>query len=367
MNLLRKKNTTKRIAIVTNIPSPYRVTFFNELHKIIGNNLLVMYCAGNEPNRKWIVSNLYHNHVFLKKNILNFLSKYIYLNIDIINQLKKFSPDIIITGGFYPTMLLAIIYARTKKLVHFINSDSWSLTESDLRFYHKFLRKILYKSTDGFLPVSLKGKKNFELNYKIPEEKITIVPYVIDNNNYIKHIRNEKKYHLVFSGQFIERKMPFFFIEVCKELNSRIKDLSVLLLGDGPLFKPSIELLEKNKIKYYSAGFVQPMDIPNIMSYAKLLLFPTKQDGWGVVVNEAFALGLPVITCDNAGVSHDLVINGDNGYVLNLDIDLWVEKTYEVLINKNLYDYLSRNALKKIMEYSPTKIANKFLNTVLFT
>ncbi|MEM4260501.1 MAG: glycosyltransferase family 4 protein, partial [Candidatus Woesearchaeota archaeon] len=300
MNTLKKKNIIKaRIAIVTNIPSPYRVTYFNELNKILGDNLLVLYCANNEPNRKWIVNNLDHNHLYLKKNTLDIFSKYIYFNKDIINKLKIFSPEYIITGGFYPTMLLSILYARIKKKKHFINTDAWYLTESNFRFYHKILRKLIYKSTDGFLPVSKKGKSNLITIYKIPEKKITIVPYVIDNKQYAKHITNEKKYHVVFSGQFIERKMPFFFIDVCKELNLRINDFSVLLLGDGPLLKPSLELLEKHKVKYYSAGFVQPIKIPIIMSYAKMLLFPTKKDGWGVVVNEACALGLPVITCDN--------------------------------------------------------------------
>jgi len=61
-------------------------------------------------------------------------------------------------------------------------------------------------------------------------------------------------------------------------------------------------------------GVITPDKIPARLAVADLLVLPSRWDGWGVVINEAFSVGTPVIASDRCGGA-DLIKNGQNGYV----------------------------------------------------
>ena len=64
---------------------------------------------------------------------------------------------------------------------------------------------------------------------------------------------------------------------------------------------------------------------------ARIFLFPTRADVWGVVANEACAAGLPVLVTPHAGVAGELVVDGKNGFVRELDIDSWTDCALRLL------------------------------------
>ena len=101
----------------------------------------------------------------------------------------------------------------------------------------------------------------------------------------------------------------------------------VLLIGSGELKEDILKKLDEYGIDYDYPGFVETRNLPEYYSKAKILLFPTLNDTWGVVANEAMAAGLPVITCENAGVAHDLVIQEETGFVLPVEKEVWAEKS----------------------------------------
>lgn len=361
---MKKEDINIRIAIVTNIPSPYRVVFFNALNKLMGDKLLVLYCSGSEPNRQWKIGNLEHNHIFLRRSVFNRINPFVYLNVDVIRKLRSHSPDVIVTGGFYPTMLLSILYSRLNKKKHFINTDGWYLTEKELTIFHRLLRKIVYKSTTGFFPVSVKGQDTF-ISHGINPNKIHIIPYVIENQKFNLSEPVQKEYDVLFSGQLIERKMPVFYFNVCKALAEEKPDLKALIIGSGPLENEVTELFQKSKINYKYKGFVQQDQIPKIFASCKLFLFPTMSDGWGVVANETCASGVPTIIAENAGAAGDLIIHNYNGYILPLDEKTWCSHALRLLNDDKLYTEFSNNCKLQIEKYSPDIIAGRFLSACI--
>ena len=154
-----KKNEYMRIALVTNIPSPYRVLQFNKIAEELGSNFIVLYTAKLAFNRKWKVKNIKHNHIFLKKTLLSLPNKSIYFNTDIWKQLKQIKPTIIITAGFNPTMLIAFLYSKFKKIRHIVFTDAWLQTVDSLSFFHKVIRKIIFRFSDAFICIGKKGKE----------------------------------------------------------------------------------------------------------------------------------------------------------------------------------------------------------------
>jgi len=339
-----------KAVLVTNIPSPYRVLQFDRVSKSLNDNFIVLYCAKITSVRKWLVPDIKHRHIFLKGSILK---NNHWLNPDILRTLKSLNPDVIITSGLFPTSIIAFIYAKLLGKKHIYFTDSWLHSVNRLSFFHRWIRIIVIKSSSACICVGNKGKE-YLLKYGASHKTIFFSPLAIDNDYYARFAcePGEKEYDIIFSGQFVERKMPFFVIDVLKRLRDAGFSAKFLLIGDGELKEDIISDLESNKIDFFYPGFIQQKELPKYYSSAKLLLFPSKDDPWGLVANEACAVGTPVFTCNNTGVAGDLVRHNENGYVLKLDPEIWASSIIELLRNKSKLSMFSANALRIVQEYS---------------
>lgn len=333
---------------------------YNRIAEEIGDNFMVFYCSRKEPNREWQVKKLNHRYIFLKGIMIKFKERYIHINLSVLKELKKHNPDVVVNASFNPTMLLGWFYTIIYKKKHIVMSDGWLKSEEKLTKIHFIIRKIVYRYSDSFIGASKHTLSMFE-QYGISKKKIFQSCLCIDNKRFKQFINNEKKYDIMFSGQFIERKLPLFFVEVVKEIKRYKKNLNVLLIGSGSLRDRVIMELNQSKINNRYHGFVQQKDLPKYYASSKLLLFPTKSDPWGIVANEACAAGVPVITCVNAGVADDLIVDGVNGYVLPLNVNLWVDKILRLLCDVRLYEKMSRLAIEKVQEYNFEAAAEGFI------
>ena len=57
-------------------------------------------------------------------------------------------------------------------------------------------------------------------------------------------------------------------------------------------------------------GFRPPEELPKFFEESDVFVLPSRHDGWGVVINQALAAGLPIITSDMVGAGLDFVENG---------------------------------------------------------
>jgi glycosyltransferase involved in cell wall biosynthesis len=342
------------VLIITNIPSPYRVLQFNRLAEILNQHLCVIYFKKTEVNRKWDIPELEHKAIFLKKNPFSIISFYP----DIIRKIIEIKPLLIIASGFSITIILAYIYSYFANKKFIVLTDSWIHPVRNMTVFHRIVRRVVISRADSSICIGKKSKE-FLVKYGAKENSIFISPLAIRNEFYLKYFQHleDKEFDIIFSGQFIDRKMPFFVLEVARKLKLKKRDISILIIGSGPLEKRILGQLEDTKIIYFFPGFIQQEELPKFYSKAKILVFPTKDDPWGLVANEACAVGTPVITCDNAGVANDLIINSYNGFVLPLDVDTWVEHIWRLLSDNELYKCFSKNSLIQINHYTIEKSA----------
>ena len=99
-------------------------------------------------------------------------------------------------------------------------------------------------------------------------------------------------------------------------------------------------------------GFALHKELPALYRSARIFLFPTYADVWGVVANEACAAGRPVIVSPHAGVAGELVVDGQNGFVSPLDPYLWAEQAVKLLSNADLWESFSKRSLALVREYT---------------
>ena len=279
-----------------------------------------------------------------KKNLRHF-------NFNIFKILNRKQPDIVITSGFNITMLVAFFWTFLNKKKHIPFTDGTIDSEKKLTFLHKIVRVIVYKKSFSFLGASNKSIELYK-KYGISKNKIFKSVLSIDNKKF--NLRKIKKeYDLMFSGQFIQRKNPLFFLELFKILSEDNKNLKALMLGDGIMKNDLINYINKYSLNVHLPGYVQQDDLPLFYNKSKLFIFPTSNEPWGLVCNEAIASGVPVITNRLAGCSEEIVINDLNGYVLSdFDKKKWLKKIKFLLRNKNKVAEFSINGKSNLRKYN---------------
>jgi glycosyltransferase involved in cell wall biosynthesis len=170
----------------------------------------------------------------------------------------------------------------------------------------------------------------------------------------------------MFSGRFIERKNPLFTLELTTALRSRLgREISLLFVGKGPLEKEMRNQAQRSGIRDCCFnGFASQDELPSLYASTLIFLFPSLSDPWGVVANEACAAGLPVISTPYAGVSGELVREGENGHVCELDIGLWIDRIVPLLEDTALYDRYCKRSREIVSEYTYERAATGIAQAV---
>ena len=165
-------------------------------------------------------------------------------------------------------------------------------------------------------------------------------------------------------GSCIRRKGYDILLEACKNLESnkgfyliggkstddQLENLKQFVADNNLTNVHFIEFLDKNALKeYYMA--------------ADTFVLPTREDVWGLVINEAAAHALPIITTDQCIAGTELVIDGKTGYLISTENTIDLIKAIESIGNDmSIRDEMSANILKIAKKYTIEKMAQAHLD-----
>ena len=125
------------------------------------------------------------------------------------------------------------------------------------------------------------------------------------------------------------------------------------------------QLAEKiaKRERIFHLGFKNQAEVRDFYHAADLLFVPSEYETWGLVVNEAFACGLPALVTDTCGVAGDLVIPNETGFVFPMGkVDVAAALVKRLLSSKEDHAKLSRNAVEKIQsQYHVDQFADSIL------
>lgn len=356
-----------KVALVTNIPAPYRLPIYEGVARARGVELTVFFCSGREPDREWDLRAAQFKQVFLKEKFISVGGKFIHNNPDVWPALKAFKPDVVITTGFNPTFLVAYLYARLFGAKHIAMTDGTDFTESHLSVVHRWVRRWVYRGTSAFVGASL-GSFRLYRSYGLPPKSLFQSHLCANNDAFLNAATNkDRPFDLVFSARFVPGKNPLFALDVAQGVARSLgRQVRLLLLGSGELQSPMEQAAHKmqDDVDVVFAGFVKQAELPDYLAKAKLMLFPTSIDTWGVVANEACAAGVPVMVTPMAGVANELVVNGETGFVCELNLARWVDQACEVLKDEALRSRLAAAAIERVKAYSFDHAASGILAAV---
>jgi len=128
----------------------------------------------------------------------------------------------------------------------------------------------------------------------------------------------DARFVVFYCGQLIDRKGLSELLHAFARFQSDRDDALLVIAGTGSRERTFKALAQRlgiaGRIRWL--GHVPPENLPGWYALADLFVLPSREEVWGMVINEALACGVPVLTCEPVGAAPDLIIEGENGYVV---------------------------------------------------
>ena len=357
--------TKIKVALLTNVPAPYRVPVWRRLAQMPDIDLELIFCAKPHIDKQTDLSDYGFKMHFLTANYVIMQRRFMHIDTQIWSLLNQVQPDVLITTGYIPTFLFGFFWALKHKVAHIVMTDGTKNSEAVLTTIHRLVRRFVFKHSQAFIG-ACEGSRALYRDYDIPDEKIYLSYLCADNENFLT-TRASKNSDFIFCGRFIAHKQPLFALQVAKEVAIRLgRKTSISFVGQGDLETELQSYAEQIKqwVDCYFPGYATQSELPQRYAEAKIHLFPSEWDPWGVVANEACASGLPTIVSPFPGVVGELLIDGYNAYVCDLNLELWTEAAVKLLNEDALYQTFSTNSRLSVEKYNYDNSALGLFNAI---
>lgn len=361
-----------RILFSTSSLFPYRVNWLDELGKYADVDVYYLKDDDSARNTQWCAQRPENcSYTKLKSWKIPKLGE---LSFGFINVLKKHrnAYDAIILDGYgFLSQMLNIWYLNRKKIPYYVNVDGIVPEEKKggLRTWLK--RKIIknipcclcgafatneilkhYGSEDGKIvnhPFTSLYKKDIAESVATEEEKARLR----------EKLGIKEKYAVISVGRFSYMNGYGKGYDVLLRSASQMsKDIGWYIVGGQPTeeFRTMQEQLGVDQVHF--VDFLKKEDLAEYYRACDVFVLMTVGDVWGLVINEAMAYGLPVITTDKCVAGLDLVENDANGYIIKVGDDrALTEKLNGIFVQPERISKMGEVSLEKIAPYTIENMA----------
>jgi glycosyltransferase involved in cell wall biosynthesis len=183
----------------------------------------------------------------------------------------------------------------------------------------------------------------------VPSDKLLVIPYGADTTLFSPKDSPKpprEDFRLLFVGQIGQRKGISYLLEAMQRITGTGVSLTLVgtIQGDGSALAPFRHLFRH--VQHVPRGELREM-----YQHADIFVFPTLVEGMGLVVLEAMASGLPVVTTPNG--PGDIVRDGVDGFLVPpRDVDAIVDRVIRLRADPQLRVQMGRNARARAQEFT---------------
>jgi glycosyltransferase involved in cell wall biosynthesis len=372
------------VVILTNIPTPYRTAFFNQLDfelKKSNSKLHVLYCAKTEPRRFWDFKEEDQDfeYTFLKGFHPVIKNTYPHINFSVLKALKKLNPKQLIIAGSWntPTILFALFLYKSKAKKLFWSEGHQDAQRSKSSFISN-LRKYIFKKFDGFLVPNENSRKYIYTILNSNNVDVCFLPNTIDEVFFDEELIDSKiklreKFSIDISSRVIvlvstlsDRKGVLQFINAYINFSSSKKlKYDVFILGTGEL-QEKIEklLMSKSNKDIHLLGHVHMKQVREILKMSDIFALPTKLDPNPLTPIEASFMKKPLLLSKKAGNFNELLFE-NTGIAIGEINENSIEKSLNKLdlISDEELKTMGLNAYKNVFaNFSREKVSINLIN-----
>lgn len=217
---------------------------------------------------------------------------------------------------------LVSIIRRTPVVItwHEVWGDYWHEYMGSPGFFGKLVEYIVSKIVSNYIAVSNMTKNGLEL-LGVNGNKIHILPNGIDLKRISVIPLSPDECDIIFVGRLIREKNVDVLLEAVAHVRETMPGVKCHIIGDGPEKERLVELAFKKglsqNVRFFE--FIEYDEVIARIKSSKVLALPSSREGFGIVVIEAFACGVPVITVKSRGNAAYELVNEKTGIVVNLE------------------------------------------------
>ena len=329
------------LVIVTGSLTPYTTRVYDRFAELRARDLHVYSCAAIEPHRHWQIAPPRHfRHVVLAglRWHRDYVS-HVYFNPGIVPELARLRPKAIALAAFSPTMALAALQARAMGIPYGLSTDGTLATDpGEGSRVHGWMRRAMVPGARFGICASAASVALLE-HWGLARGRGVVVPLIPSWDPPARvNSFGERPFDLLYAGGLDDRyKGVLFFAEVIEAMAGAGARPRVRVAGAGPKQEALRRRLGGLGLDIQFDGGVQPSHMPEVLGSAKLLLFPSRQDAWGLIANEAVMCGTPVLSSPHATASEHFVARFGLGMVRPLDIDAWRDTALAMIADERTW------------------------------
>jgi glycosyltransferase involved in cell wall biosynthesis len=254
-----------------------------------------------------------------------------HLNPGIVSKIRKRKHDVVIIGGCSDfTTQVSYLFGKVLGIPVILWSEQTNSVQTLINSFNYPIKKHIISNSNAVIVPGVEAKE-FHKSMGATESDIYFAPNIIDNNKYIEepskfrsHTENLKSVYdfngktvFLFLGQLIWRKGIIELLSSYKRVKDNRDDIALLTVGDGPLRdKVEKRIQEENIQDVHLTGWVSEKQKLIFYGMADVFVLPTREDLAPLVLNEALAASLPIITTSAAGNAQDVIPKKENGWIV---------------------------------------------------
>ena len=247
----------------------------------------------------------------------------------LIGEISRKRYDVVwIHGHGYAALVLAFLVAKLKGVPVFMRGEThlglprggWKMR------LRKSLIGTLYRHCAGLLAIGT-ANRLFYRAMGVPEERISTVPYTVDNQRFIaaaqidaaerstmrKRLGVEGNAPIIlYASKFQRRKRPDNLLKAFGKLRERGVDADLVMVGSGEM-ETELKAAAAGDPRIHFPGFFNQSDLPKVYAASEVFVLPSDEEPFGLIVNEVMCASLPVVVSEVVGCAPDLVQDGVNG------------------------------------------------------
>jgi len=360
----------KKILFITNLPSPYRMDFFNYLGQSCDLTVIFERKKAEDRDDRWVG----HAAIHFKEVYADLkpFRKEGSKGRGLIKLLKISDYDLVIFSGYAsPSVRAAIAYCIRKKIPYYIEYDG-GFDKKD-SFIKACYKKYLLTSARGHF-ITCRELESYLTRMGIPQERLLRYPFsslnradislTVPTLEYKAQLKKELGIHtacaILTVGQFIPRKGFDILLQAAAKVS---EPCDIYIVGGEPTEEYLRMKEDLGLTNVHFIGFMSKEELKKWYRACDIFVLPTREDIWGLVINEAMANGLPVISTNRCIAALELIEEGKNGYVVPVeDADALAEKLSIVISDTNLRERMAAQSLEKIREYTIENMVQSHVN-----
>ncbi|MCB7320963.1 glycosyltransferase family 4 protein [Lacrimispora sp. 210928-DFI.3.58] len=355
-----------KVLFINNIPSPYRVDFLNELGKYCQLTAVFGRETARDRDQKWKPDE-FHNFkaVFLRGIKVGTDAS---ISFQIISVIRE-GFDMIFLGSYSsPSHIIAMEYMKARGIPFLLNADGGFVKRD--KWPVRMLKRHIIGLASAWLSTG-KLTDDYLAYYGANRDKIFRYPFTsvkdqerfctqeaAKNETKVK-LRIKEKTAVITVGQFIPRKGLDLLIRCCSKMQ---KDTGVYIIGGEPGEEYKKLLEDEWKERVHFIGFKSKEELKDYYIAADVFVFPTREDIWGLVLNEAMSYGLPCVASERAVASIEMIEDGMNGYLVDPeDTGQMADRLNRLLSDREERLRMGELAYEKSKEYTIENMAARHM------